>query len=690
MVYYDFDNQNYADDRSNNDYKLMLSEGFTPNSGSMIKKAWPMVGVQSLNLRPKVAFGQGSVQGVLDTIVVNQPRLVEPITVFEQAPLHNHFDIVQSYRGAAAGNTYTFNTSGNVIQNTPLGSNIQLLNDSILYFESPYEIVKDVEIARYITPYGIQFDLGPNGFCWIYDVTDYQMYLKNTVDLAAHNTQELLDLRFAFIEGIPPRDVHKREPIWSDWRSYNYANMANDAVLSAKPMVLNDTSSTFKIKTRMTGHGQVGNAACCEWVPNDHLIRINGIPRFNWNIWQTTECGDNPNIGQGGTWPYAREGWCPGDRVKEHEFELTPFVTPGDTVTIDYGITLVPPNDPGTAGGNYIAAYDLISYSAPNFQNDAAIVDVLNPNNWEYYSKYNPTCSNPRVIIRNTGQQALTSCKIRCWITYGVEISYDWTGYLGFLEEEMVEIPVNYQDFWTDYDSMKTFTAYVCNVNGGSGNDDYNQNSVKQTKFSAPERINGPFFIWLSTNNKAIENTYRLIDASGNIIFERNNLSNTTQYKDTFDLAPGCYSVIIDDSDNDGLSFWYSAQVEGETNGQMRLRYVGGSYIEMFPGDFGRYHRYDFSVGFTVGLEENKLDHEIAIFPNPATNQATIEISGSVNNDAQLVMYDIMGREVLSEKMNASDYFAESYIDLSTLNKGTYIVKIITNQRVYTKELVKQ
>jgi hypothetical protein len=130
--------------------------------------------------------------------------------------------------------------------------------------------------------------------------------------------------------------------------------------------------------------------------------------------------------------------------------------------------------------------------------------------------------------------------------------------------------------------------------------------------------------------------------------------------------------------------------VEGETNGQMRLRYVGGSYIEMFPGDFGRYHRYDFSVGFTVGLEENKLDHEIAIFPNPATNQATIEISGSVNNDAQLVMYDIMGREVLSEKMNASDYFAESYIDLSTLNKGTYIVKIITNQRVYTKELVKQ
>lgn len=67
--------------------------------------------------------------------------------------------------------------------------------------------------------------------------------------------------------------------------------------------------------------------ACCEWVPNSHQIKVDGVSRFNWNIWEETDCGDNPNIGQGGTWPYAREGWCPGDRVKEYEFELTPFVT---------------------------------------------------------------------------------------------------------------------------------------------------------------------------------------------------------------------------------------------------------------------------------------------------------------------------------------------------------------------------
>ena len=547
-----------------------------------------------------------------------------------------------------------------------------------------------MEIARYITPYGINFDLGPNGFSWIYDVTDYQQYLRGVVDLAAHNTQELLDLKFAFVKGIPPRDVHKREPIWADWRSYNYGQMANDLVLQNKPVVLSDTSQMFKIKTRMSGHGQVGNMACCEWVPNDHRISIDGTPRYNWNIWQTTECGDNPNIGQGGTWPYAREGWCPGDRVKDFDFELTPFVQPGDTVNIDYSITAVPPGDPGTAGGNYIGAFDLISYSAPNFQTDAAIVDVLNPNNWEYYSKFNPTCSNPRVVLRNTGATALTSCFIRCWITYGNEIQFNWTGNLGFMEEEVVEIPVNDLGFWMDMDSTETFTAYVSNVNGTVGNDEYLQNSVKQVKFDAPEVINGPFFAWLTTNNKAVENSYKLIDGAGNIIFQRNQLANQTQYKDTFDLAPGCYSIIIEDTDHDGLSFWYSAQVEGETNGQMRLRYVGGSYIELFPGDFGHYHRYDFSVGFGVGLNENKLDHEIAVFPNPTSGETTIEISGFVDNEATLEIYDMMGRKWLTEEMTASQHFAESHVNLAGVPSGAYIARIVTKNQVYTKQFIKQ
>ena len=685
VLYHDFDNVKYARDLSPNSHTLMPSEfGMFKTNNSLY------AGSQGLNVRPVVEIGQGSNQVNFSTQYVNQFKLKEPIVVFEQAPLHNHFELIQSYIGVPSGTTESYDFNGAMITSTPIQTTLSLSNQALTVYNPPFEIIHDVEIARYITPYGIQFDLGPNGFTWIYDVTDYQQYLHGLVDLAAHNTQELIDLKFAFIKGTPPRDVLNREPIWADFRSYNFGQMAADAVLQAKPVVLSDTADMFKIKTRMSGHGQVGDYACCEWVNNSHQIKVDGVPRFNWSIWDAMVCGDNPNIGQGGTWPYAREGWCPGDMVKEFEFELTPYVTPGDTVTLDYAINAVPTTDPGQAGGNYIAAYDLISYSAPNFQNDAAVVDILNPNNYEYYSKWNPTCQNPRIIIKNTGAQPLTSCRIFCWLDYGSNLVYDWTGNLGFLEQAVVEIPVTDMNWWYEQDSSYTFTAWIADVNGIIGPDQYNQNSLMTVKYDAPERIDGPFFIWLTTNNKATENSYQLLDHAGNVLFERTNLQNTTQYKDTFDLAPGCYSIIIEDTDHDGLAFWYSAQVEGETSGQMRLRKVGGSYIEFFPGDFGRYHRYDFTVGFTLDVPEYAQTPEISIYPNPGAGLTTVELNGQINGQAKLQLVDLTGRILYQEDMKATADFAESFINMSGYPSGTYLFQIDTPQGTYTQKYIRQ
>lgn len=685
MVAYDFDNLSYARDASPNDYLLM------PSAIDMIDfSEGPISGMERTANRLVVSFGDGDYQDAMSSDVsVIKKSLIEPEVVFEFESVDRHFEISNAMLGAAAGDEVTYDAQGSVISSTPFPTSQTLTNETITFYQQPYEIIFDVEIARYITPYGIGFDLGPNGFSWIYDVTDYQDYLKNVVDLAAHNTQELLDLSFAFIEGIPPRDIHKREPIWSDFRTYGFTAMAEDNVLQEKKVHLSDTSEGFKIKTRMSGHGQVGNYACCEWVSNDHSLKIDGVTRFEWDIFEEEDCGNNPLIGQGGTWPYAREGWCPGDKVKEYEFELTPYVTPGDSVAIDYVINDVPVLDPGQGGGNYRAAYDLISYSAPNFEQDASIVEILNPNNYEYYRKYNPTCSNPRVILRNTGSEPLTSCTIKCWITYGDFIDYEWTGNLGFMEEEIVEIPVTDNSWWTDLDENETFTAYVRDLNGAWGNDEYQQNSVKKSKFNAPESVDGPFLIWFTTNNKASENAYRLMDASGTVLFERSNLQNTTQYKDTFDLAPGCYSIVLDDFDDDGLSFWYSSQTEGETAGAFRVRKVGGSYMEIFPGDFGSYHRYDFSVGFTLGMDELPDYAELTIFPNPAQNELTIDLIAKVGGNAQVQIMDLSGRILIEDDMNASSSFAEYFADVSTFKKGTYVIRISTENGIYTKKFVK-
>ena len=257
------------------------------------------------------------------------------------------------------------------------------------------------------------------------------------------------------------------------------------------------------------------------------------------------------------------------------------------------------------------------------------------------------------------------------------------------MEEEIVEIPVTSNAWWTDLDQNMTFTAYVRNVNGAFGNDDYLQNSVNTSKFDAPELIDGPFFVWFTTNNKANENYYELFDGAGELIFERGQLTNNTQYKDTFDLAPGCYSIVLTDTDDDGLSFWYSAQVEGETAGAFRLRKVGGSYIEIFPGDFGSHHRYDFSVGFSLGIDEAILSNEISVYPNPVINELTIEIEGKIDGAARIEITDLSGRILINDQMNATGTFAEYITQVSDFKKGTYVIKVYTTNGVSTSKFVK-
>ena len=682
-VYYDFDGQLAMVDRSGHNRLGMCSDL------AMVQTNQPIVaGVESMNGMPEAALIQGVMApAITDSVLV--ALAPTPSVVFEYQTVPHTFHTINNLLTYASGTIDTLNSAGGTISSGPGTIDQTLTNDTISYYQVPFELVNDVEIGRYITPYGIGFDLGPQGFTWIYDVTDYQKYLHGMVDLAAHNTQELLDLKFAFIEGIPPRDVHDIKPIWNNWTSYNYGQMASDAVLQATPVVLSDTSEMFSVRTRLTGHGHYGSGNCCEWQDKEHRILVDGVQRAAWHIWRPDACGENPNIAQGGTWPYAREGWCPGDMVTDFSHEITPYVTPGDTVYLDYDIEDAPVNDPDQVGGNYVASFDLVSYSAENFQYDAAILDVLNPNNYEYYSKWNPTCSNPRVILQNNGALPLTSCKIRVWVTYGNFVDYVWTGNLGFLQKEIVEIPIANQNFWFGANPANGFYARVIEISGSNTLDEYHQNDEFKTKYTAPEVINGPFFVWMTTNNKASENKWRLVDQNGGIIFQRTSLTNTTDYKDTFNLAPGCYSLILEDSDDDGIGFWYSAQVEGETTGGFRVRKVGGSMMEIFPADFGSYHRYDFSVGFALGLEEEVKDNELLVFPNPSADKIRVELVGNVGNNAKIEVIDMNGRVVKHQSVNGNNQTYAADFQVSDLQNGYYMVRVSGDNGSETTPFIK-
>lgn len=159
LVYYDFDDQSWAEDRSQNNYLLMPSQ-----TGMIGFDEYPKAGVNVENLRPRISLGQGSVAGAMVSTEHPQEKLKEATVIFELAPVDRHFGIVNAHVGVLEGNETVYAANGSVVSQMPFTGSVNLTNSEVTYYKEPFEIVHDVEIARYITPYGIQFDLGPQGF----------------------------------------------------------------------------------------------------------------------------------------------------------------------------------------------------------------------------------------------------------------------------------------------------------------------------------------------------------------------------------------------------------------------------------------------------------------------------------------------------------------------------------------------
>ncbi|MCF8299129.1 MAG: hypothetical protein K9J13_16390 [Saprospiraceae bacterium] len=465
-----------------------------------------------INQRPQIVFETGNYNPAnLDSVIVID-SLMNPqqMLIFYSDTIHPYTPTDTIYPWPVSY-SYLFDSLGNIYDSTLTSYDSLIYKTMHSYYDPPFEIVNRFEIGRFITPYGNGLDLGPDGFTWVFDVTDYMPLLKDSVHIKAGNWQELLDLKFFMIEGTPERKVQKIETLWKG--SFSLSNFAN--TVTAKTISPGPAAKMFRLKTRTTGH-QFSNATnCAEFCPKIQSVKLNNNTIASWQIIQ--ECADNPLYPQGGTWIYDRAGWCPGAEGKTQNIELTSYVTLGDTFNIDY-------NSEYDQYGNYIFEGQLVTYGNANFQNNAAIEDVIAPNKFKYYLRHNPMCGRPIIRIRNSGAADLTSLTI----TYGpegVNQVYNWTGNLKFTESTEVTLdPID----WTNWTRNTRFTVTLSNPNGVP--DEYNFNNSMTVEFETPPEYPNVFQLWLYTNKTGNETSYTLKDAAGNIVYSRNNLSNQTWY----------------------------------------------------------------------------------------------------------------------------------------------------------------
>lgn len=146
-------------------------------------------------------------------------------------------------------------------------------------------------------------------------------------------------------------------------------------------------------------------------------------------------------------------------------------------------------------------------------------------------------------------------------------------------------------------------------------------------------------------------------------------------------------------SDNDWTRMWVVGTVPPDTLYSDDLTYV---FPDNGPYDVTLYIYNDCDTDMVtktwtgyVGIAENDLNNAITVMPNPVSDVLNIEFTG-LEGDVTVEMMNIQGQIVHSDRyMNVKGYARES-IDVSSLNKGMYIVKFMTDQGIATKQIVVQ
>jgi len=452
------------------------------------------------------------------------------------------------------------------------------------------DTVEEFELGSFITPYGKRLEMGgEKGWIWEYDLTDYAPLLKGKLKIKSGNNQELLDLKFLFISGKPARNSLSVQNIWPTG-NYKYEYLANDSILKERKILLDKNASGFRVKSRISGHGHFGPHNCCEWDNKTHWYSIGDWEQLKWNVWK--DCGFNPIYPQGGTWPFDRAGWCPGTKVDENEFEITDYVQPGDTLPINYSIENY--RDNGEKDGDYRMSHQLFQFGKPNFGNDAELYEIIAPSSKDEYSRINPVCCCPRIIIKNTGKNTLKTVLIKYGFSEGKKMEYQWSGNLEFLETETVYLP---DPEWKG----KTFTVELVNPNGIPDENKANNKLVSVAKESLV--LPAEFIIHIETNDldRARENSYTISNSSGKLMYAGEGFKDDTEYDHEIKLASGCYEFLLTDKFEDGMMmhWWYWNEDKSKVgkNGKITiLSKDGKTELHVFPYDFGQELLLNFKV----------------------------------------------------------------------------------------------
>ncbi|QNL21183.1 T9SS type A sorting domain-containing protein [Hyphobacterium sp. CCMP332] len=83
--------------------------------------------------------------------------------------------------------------------------------------------------------------------------------------------------------------------------------------------------------------------------------------------------------------------------------------------------------------------------------------------------------------------------------------------------------------------------------------------------------------------------------------------------------------------------------------------------------------------------------NSIGVFPNPLFDKATLEIHIENVSPTEIVLFNIIGKEIHRQKLSGLGQNSRFEVDFSFLNPGVYFLSLISKREtIATKKIVKK
>ncbi|HKL39870.1 MAG TPA: T9SS type A sorting domain-containing protein, partial [Cryomorphaceae bacterium] len=79
----------------------------------------------------------------------------------------------------------------------------------------------------------------------------------------------------------------------------------------------------------------------------------------------------------------------------------------------------------------------------------------------------------------------------------------------------------------------------------------------------------------------------------------------------------------------------------------------------------------------TLDLDEYPLSVDFKLYPNPTSQNVWLEMYATVNQPAEVMIYDLQGRLVLRDKLFITQGEQRLQLQLEALPRGTFLVRLL-------------